>query len=189
MVNKQSTSRYLYTDSVQLQFESGYWSKKTRDISSNVQETRGYGVRFNENLDSSSNPKWTFNDLYYKELYKVWEDETKLKYTGGFPVFKAEKDGTFEFRIKTDKATTIIFTTSQNTSMPASTAANVREFEYKTASASSYTTGARQMSATANTNYDFKIELFKSEIIYLNIDSADGNVTVTQSGTPYWTSV
>ncbi len=192
MVEKKSSDLISYTVTARLRFASGYWANAVRDLSEDKREINGYGVKFHEILDTTKAdkpPKWTFNDVYYKELNKVWDETTKIKYTGGFPVYKAETDGTLEFRIKSDKATNIIFTTSQNASMPTNTQGNVRPFDYKRATVTSYTRNVKNFNITANTDYDFKIELYKGEIIYLNINSASGNVKVNQIGDAYWTSV
>ena len=180
-----------YTVTPRLRFASGYWSNAVRDLSADSRIVKGYGVKFHELLDTTKTdkpPKNTFNDIYYKELNKVWGEAEKLKYTGGFPIFMADKDGDLEFRIKADKTTNIIFTTSQNSSMPTTSATNLRVFNYKLTTAANYSSDVTNFSVTANTYYDFKVELYKDEILYLNIDSETGNVIVNQSGDAYWTA-
>ena len=191
MVLKDKDSLQDYSVVPRIRFESGFWSKPTRDLSADVREVKGYGVKFHEILDESQTdkpPMWTFDDIYYSELNKAWEETDKVKYTGGLPVLKAEQDGILEFRIKSDKATNIIFTNTQNPSMPSISDTNVREFDYKKASDTSFTTGVKNLNVEANTEYDYKIELLKGEIIYLNIDSADGNIVVQQTDDAYLTT-
>ena len=192
MAVKDKDDLQNYSITSHLMFSSGYWSDQTHALSANSRIVKGYGVKFHELLDTTKTdkpPKNTFDDVYYKELNKVWDEKKRIKYTGGFPVYKADADGVLEFRIKSDTATNIIFTDEQNDSMPATTNASVRTFDYKNASNTTWTTNVQNVNVAANTNYDFRIELFKGDIIYLNINSASGNIKVTQSGDPTFTSV
>ena len=192
MVDEKSSDLIDYAVTARLRFASGYWANAVRALSEDVREVKGYGVKFHEILDTTKTdkpPKWTFNDVYYKELNKVWDETERIKYTGGFPVYKADVDGTLEFRFKTDTATNIIFTDEQNASMPTTTNASVRTFDYKNAASTTWTTNVKNVNIGANTNYDFRIELFKGDIIYLNIDKATGVIKVNQSGDPTFTSV
>ena len=191
MVTTASNTLREYTLTTKLEFESGYWAPWTRQLDTIIRKVFGYGLRFHELLDDTKTtrtPKWTFNDIYYKELNKVWNAKEKLKYTGGFPVYMAESDGTLELSLTLGEAKNIIWTTSQNTSMPTTTGANVRVFDYKKRTDSAWTSNVKNANVSKDTLYDFKIEVFKNEIIYFNIDSESGNVSVKQTGSAYWTA-
>lgn len=189
MIAKNNSSREAYTVTNKLQFEGGYWA----NWASSVTKTRsvyGYGVKFNELLDSSNNPKYTANELYYKELYDVWEgNKTDYKYTGGFPVFKADAEGILVLHLKSDTAITINLTLKQHSTMPSTTSTDLIPFNQKVKTASVYSAQVKNLSMIANTEYDIKVELSKNDILYFNLDIADGKINVTQTASAEWTSV
>ena len=186
MVTKDKTSFQSYTATRRLGFESGYWANFGRTLTG-TRTIQGYGVKFNEILDGT-NPKWSMADVYYKEMYDAWGGNVgNYKYTGGFPVYKAEQEGTLEFPIRTGQNTTISFTKQQHNSMPSSTSPDLVPFDYKTGT-SAWSENAKTLSMTASTIYNIKIELEKNDIVYLNLDFASGYANLDQPSDAIFTS-
>ena len=186
IVKPLNEDRVPYTVTTDIKYQGGFWADWGRTITKEL-GIEGYGLKFDQLVNTSGDSTITPNNIYYKQLKKYWDND--LKYTGGFPVFKAEKDGILEFSLKSDKTKNVIFTTKQNTSaMPSASADFVRRFDYKLSTSNNYTTNVTNLNVTANTLYDYRIEIYKGETIYFNIDSADGNISVVQSGTAYWTA-
>lgn len=189
MIANEQSSLQNFTITNRMQFESGYWAGWANGVT-RTRVVKGYGVKFNENWDATnSRPSKTLNDIYYKELYETWGgDKTSYKYTGGFPMYKAEKDGSLQLQFKSDKAATVRLTKTQNASMPSATATNLVAFDQKRDTTTVWTKNVKTLSMTANANYDISVELNKNDIIYLNFDAGDNAANIYQNGTAYFIS-
>ena len=187
IVAKDKSALQDYTVNNLLRYESGFWAEWAGSLTK-TNTVRGYGVRFNELLNSSGNPKWTLNDIYYKELSDAWGSPEKLKYTGGFPVYKATDGGTLEFSLSSSGSPRINFTKTQHSSMPASTDTDLVAFDYKRITSSDWTKNVKNLNVSGDGKYDFKVELEKNDILYLNVDSSDVVTVMSQPKEATFTS-
>ena len=181
MIANEQSSLQNFTVTNRMQFESGYWAGWANGVTK-TRTVKGYGVKFNETSK-------TLNNIYYKELYETWGgDKTNYKYTGGFPMYKAEDNGKLQLQLKSDKAATVRLTKTQNSAMPGPSAANLVEFDQKRNTSTSWTKNIKTLSMTANVSYDISVELNKNDIIYLNFDAGSTDANVYQNGNAYFIS-
>ena len=180
MVANDNSSRVDYTVTRRIQCMSGFWANWAKGVTK-TRTVKGFGVTFNET-------KKRLDSIYYKELYDVWGgDVTDYKYTGGFPVYRAEKDGTLQLRLRSnDYDATVRLTKNQNTSMPSATATNLVAFDQKISTETAWTKNTKTLSMTKSTQYDISVEINKDDIIYLNVDVGTNRTTIQQMSDAYF---
>ena len=183
-VKKLNESRVEYTVAADISYAGGYWAAWALGLTKE-RLIDGYGLKFDQIVDSSGNSTINPNNIYYSQLKKYWEKD--LKYSGGFPVYYAEDTGEIKFKLKSDKAETIIFSNTQTDSMPSTSSSNVLPFSYRLTTASNWTENVKSLDMAEDEVYEIKIELEKNQIAYANIDADTENVILTQVGDAIWT--
>ena len=183
-VKKLNDSRVEYTVAADISYAGGYWAYWASGLTKE-RLIDGYGLKFDQLVDSSGNSTINPNNIYYSQLKKYWEKD--LKYSGGFPVYYAEDTGEIEFKLKSDKAKTIIFSNSQTNSMPTTSSSNVLPFSYKLTTSSTWTENAKSLNMAEDVTYEIKIDLEKNQIAFANVDVDTENVILTQVGDAIWT--
>ena len=172
MIAAANSSRVAYTATNRLRATSGPGCALASKINPSI---TGYGVKFNYTAKSPS-------QVYYQGIYSNW-DSKKLGAAGGFPFLYHKKDGTVTVSLTLSTATTICFTTAQNTTFPTSGSADLVTFEYQPAGAE-YIKTTNPVLLGAGT-YSFKVPVANAKPVFLNADWAttDDYLTIKQVGT------
>lgn len=110
--------------------------------------------------------------------------EKNISYAGGLPICTTKKAGHIDLSFKADDSVTIAFTNAQNTTFPTSGATRLKKGKYKLSTASDWTDFSSSVDLTADSTYDFKIDLLANDELYLtaNMSSSSDTVTLTQVG-------
>ena len=185
MVKQLNTNRVDYNTTAIISYEGGYWAYWASSIAGS-RAVAGYGLKFDQIVDSSGASEVNPNKIYYANIKKYWNKD--IKYNGGFPVYFAENEGEIDFKLKSDTAKTIIFTDNQQDSMPTISDSHTLQFDYKLSTDSTFTTDVKSLDMVANSTYEFKIKLEKNQVAYANIDVGSGIVTLTKVDDAIFTS-
>ena len=188
-VDEARDSNVDYAVTRDIQYSGGYWTRLALDTAKTprTRTIKGRGVKVHEEKDSSGNSTIFPSNIYYKTLKEQWDE--LIPYTGGFPVFKAPETGSIRWKVKlTSNNITVNFTKSQHATMPSTTDAGLVTFDYRDIETSSMTKDVKNASLTKDKTYEFKIELEKNDIIYLNCDLTEGTAGLISDGDAIWES-
>ena len=171
-VKKYSDTRIDYTYTYKNRAASGWCSSQGESFTPAVS---GYGG------DLATVNK-SFSNVYYDETSSEWKKN--ISYAGGLPICTTKKAGHIDLSFKADDSVTIAFTNAQNTTFPTSGATRLKKGKYKLSTASDWTDFSSSVDLTADSTYDFKIDLLANDELYLtaNMSSSSESVTFTQVG-------